>query len=72
MASDLQPSGSCAELWAWDSGPRSIDLGAIGDGPLNQEPIPHHPAEWEKPFPCDWTNTCFRPAVVVVPWGMPR
>jgi hypothetical protein len=48
--------------------PPSIDLGYVGDGPLNQEPVPHRLAEWEKPFPCDWTNTCVRPAVVLVPW----
>jgi hypothetical protein len=49
----------------------SIDLGAIGDAPLNQEPIPHHLAAWEQPFPCDWTNTC-RPAVIVCPWAAAR
>ncbi len=47
--------------------PRSIDLGAIGDAPLSQTPIPHRPAAWEEPFPCHWTNTC-QPVVVSMPW----
>lgn len=39
--------------------PPSISLGEIGDSPLGTEPTPpHHLAAWEKPFPCDWTNTC--------------
>jgi hypothetical protein len=50
--------------------PRSIDLGAIGDAPLSQEQVPHHPAAWERPFPCHWTHTC-RPVVVVMPGGGP-
>lgn len=48
--------------------PRSIDLGAIGDAPLSQEPGHHHLATWEQPFPCHWTHTC-RPVLVVVPGG---
>jgi hypothetical protein len=50
--------------------PHSIDLGAIGDAPLSQEPVHHHPAPWERPFPCHWTHTC-RPVVVMVPGGGP-
>jgi hypothetical protein len=56
----------------WVERPMSINLGAIGDGPLNQEPIPHRLAEWEKPFPCDWTNTCDLRPVVLAPWALPR
>jgi hypothetical protein len=52
--------------------PRSIDLGAIGDSRLNEEPRPRHLAEWEKPFSCRSTNTCAPPQVVVMPWAGPR
>jgi hypothetical protein len=52
--------------------PRSINLGAIGDTPLNEEPLPRHLAEWEKPFPCHWTNTCAPTPVVIAPWAVPR
>jgi hypothetical protein len=44
--------------------PPSISLGEIGDSPLGTEPTPpHHLADWEQPFPCDWTNTCYVPFV---------
>lgn len=52
--------------------PRSIDLGAIGDGPLGREPTPEHRVPyWQQPFPCDWTNTCrMAPVVYPLPPGM--
>jgi hypothetical protein len=44
--------------------PLSISLGEIGDSPLGTEPTPpHRLANWEQPFPCDWTNTCYVPFV---------
>jgi hypothetical protein len=52
--------------------PRSINLGAIGDAPLNPQRIAHQLAEWEKPFPCHWTNTCPQVPVVLAPWALPR
>jgi hypothetical protein len=45
--------------------PLSISLGEIGDSPLGTEPTPpHRLANWERPFPCDWTNTCYVPFFV--------
>jgi len=44
--------------------PPSVSLGEIGDWPLGTEPTPpHRVPEWEQPFPCDWTNTCYMPFV---------
>ena len=52
---------------------QSIDFGAIGDTPIGQDgPTAHHLAEWEKPFPCDWTNTCRVAPLVVQTWATPR
>jgi hypothetical protein len=53
--------------------PRSIDFGAIGDWPIGQDgPTPHDVAEWEKPFPCHWTNTCAMAPMIVETWAVPR
>jgi hypothetical protein len=44
--------------------PPSVSLGEIGDSPLGTEPTPpHRLPDWEQPFPCDWTNTCYVPRV---------
>jgi hypothetical protein len=50
----------------------SVSLGFIGDAPIGLEPNPpYHLPWWERPFPCDWTNTCRRAApVVYAPCGM--
>ena len=53
--------------------PQSIDFGPIGDWPIGRDgPTPHHVAEWEKPFPCHWTNTCGMRPMMVEPWGVVR
>ncbi len=52
--------------------PRSVSLGEIGDSPLGLEPNPpHRVPEWEQPFPCDWTNTCYAQRVFVWPGAVP-
>jgi hypothetical protein len=39
---------------------RSVSLGFIGDGPVGTAPTsPFHLPYWERPFPCEWTNTCW-------------
>jgi hypothetical protein len=38
----------------------SISLGYIGDNPVGTEPSPpYREPYWVRPFPCDWTNTCW-------------
>jgi hypothetical protein len=53
---------------------RSVSLGFIGDGRLGTEPTPpYHLPYWERPFPCDWTNTCWLapPPVYYAPCSAP-
>jgi hypothetical protein len=51
---------------------KSVSLGFIGDGPIGTEPTPpFHLPYWERPFPCEWTNTCWlAPPPPVCPCGM--
>jgi hypothetical protein len=38
----------------------SVSLGFIGDGRIGTEPTPpFHLPYWERPFPCEWANTCW-------------
>jgi hypothetical protein len=40
--------------------PPSLSLGYIGDQPIGVLPTPpHREPAWTRPFPCDWTNTCW-------------
>jgi hypothetical protein len=59
-------------------GVQSRSLGFIGDAPIGLEPNPpYHLPWWERPFPCEWTNTCqiLAPRVYYAPcrvmWGGP-
>ena len=50
--------------------PPSISLGYMGDQPIGVLPTPpHREPEWTRPFPCDWTNTCWM--VPLVPYEPP-
>jgi hypothetical protein len=51
---------------------RSVSLGFIGDGPIGTEPTPpFHLPYWERPFPCEWTNTCWLAPPPLCPCGGP-
>jgi hypothetical protein len=38
----------------------SISLGFLGDSKIGVLPTPpHYEPAWTRPFPCDWTDTCW-------------